>query len=244
MERKDRYKYLLYGDSILKGIVYDEAKRKYTILEESFPFILQNKLKGVIYNTSRFGNTLIKAADRLQKDVLKKDPDIVVVEFGGNDCDFNWEEVAKDPYADHKPRTDFNVFEKLLKDLLYTLERYGIVPVLMNLPPIDADRYFKWISKNSSAIGDKILTWLGTVTKIYWWQERYNSVIINVAKETGTKLIDVRSAFLRYPDYREFICADGIHPNNKGHKVIADKIVQYVKSGYDFLLTDQALASF
>jgi len=238
MDIKNDYKFVLYGDSISRGVVYDETQKKYVLLDESYSTILQSKLKGVICNAAKFGNTVLKAVGRLQNDVLKKEPDIVLIEFGGNDCDFNWEEIASNPTGSHKPKTDFNVFQKLLKSIIDSLQKTGIVPVLMTLPPIDADRYFKWISKNSSAIGNMILTWLGSVNKIYWWQERYNSAIISVAEETGTRCIDIRSAFLKNPDYRNFICLDGIHPNQYGHKIIADKITEYIKTYYSFLLKE------
>jgi len=114
------------------------------------------------------------------------------------------------------------------------------VPVLMTLPPLDADRYFKWVSKNSTPVGDKILTWLGSVCKIYWWQERYSSAITSIAQETGTHCIDVRSAFLKTPDFRQFLCIDGIHPNEQGHKIIAEKIIEYIGNGYNYLLKSDA----
>jgi acyl-CoA thioesterase I len=241
MNEKDNYNFVLYGDSISKGVVYDDKKEKYIVSEESYSNLLQNTLKGVVHNASRFGNTIIRAAGKLQNDVLKKNPDIVVIEFGGNDCDFKWEEIAQNPHGRHEPNTDFNIFGKSLKALIELLESTGIVPVLMTIPPLDADRYFKWISKNSTFIGEKILTWLGSISKIYWWQERYNSAIISIAQETKTRWIDIRSAFLKTPDFRQFLCLDGIHPNNQGHRLIADKIMEYIKLDYRFLLRDDAV---
>ncbi len=235
---KDSYNFVLYGDSISKGVVYDESKEKYVVLEESFPNLLQNRLKGVIHNAARFGNTILRAAGKLQNDVLKKKPDIVIIEFGGNDCDFKWEEIADNPQGNHLPNTDFNIFQKSLKSLIELFNSTGIVPVLMTIPPLDADRYFRWISKNSAAVGGKILEWLGSVSKIYWWQERYNSAILNIAQETRTHWIDVRSAFLRQPDFRQFLCIDGIHPNEKGHRLIAEKIMNYISSEYKYLLKE------
>lgn len=238
MLEKDSYNFVLYGDSISKGVVYDESKEKYVLLEESYPNLLQSKLKGVVHNAARFGNTILRAAGKLQNDVLKKKPDIVIIEFGGNDCDFKWEEIADNPQGNHLPNTDFNIFQKSLKSLIELFNSTGIVPVLMTIPPLDADRYFKWISKNSSAAGSKILEWLGSVSKIYWWQERYNSAILNIAQETRTRWIDIRSAFLRQPDFRQYLCIDGIHPNEKGHRLIAEKIMNYISLDYKYLLKE------
>jgi lysophospholipase L1-like esterase len=53
---------------------------------------------------------------------------------------------------------------------------------------------------------------------------------------TKNRLIEIRSAFLQKEDYTKLICLDGIHPNKEGHKVIAEKILQYIKADYTFLL--------
>ena len=238
MLEKDCYNIVLCGDSISKGVVYDENKEKYVLLDDSFPNLLQSKLKGVVHNAAKFGNTILRAAGKLQNDVLKKKPDIVFIEFGGNDCDFKWEEIAGNPQGNHLPNTDFNIFQKTLKSLIELFNSTGIIPVLMTIPPLDAERYFKWVSKNSTLAGGKILEWLGTVSKIYWWQERYNSAILSIAQETRTRWIDVRSAFLKQPDFRQFLCIDGIHPNEKGHRIIAEKIFNYISADYKYLLKE------
>ena len=51
---------LVSGDSISKGVIYDESKDKYSILQDNYIELVRNKLNGIIYNTSRFGNTIIK----------------------------------------------------------------------------------------------------------------------------------------------------------------------------------------
>jgi len=234
-ESNDGYKFMVSGDSISKGVIFDEVKSKYVILENNYITLLQDKLNGTIRNTARFGNTLIKGLTKLKVDVFKDNPDIVLIEYGGNDCDFDWNEIANNPDAYHKPKTDFNTFENKLKDTLIFLKNNNILPVLMTLPPLDADRYLKWISKNNPLAERNILQWLGSVTKIYWWQEKYSSAVIRIAEETKTKCIDIRGAFLKYPDFTKFLCTDGIHPNESGHKIIANKIIDYLKSNADYV---------
>ena len=237
----DHYKFIVTGDSISKGVVYDEEKGKYVVLEDNYVSILQAKLKGIIRNTARFGNTLTKGVSRLHKDVLTDSPDVVLIEYGGNDCDFNWNEIAENPTEEHSPKTDFHLFESKLKEAIQFLRSEKIIPVLMTLPPLNADRYLKWVSKNNPLTESSILEWLGSATKIYWWQERYNSMVIKVAQETRTKWIDIRGAFLQNPDYTQFLCVDGIHPNQEGHRIIAEKVLEYVQASYNFLLKDNIL---
>lgn len=227
---------IVSGDSISRGIVYDEKKNKYMVLKNNYISILQEKLNGVIFNTARFGNTIIRGFNRLRKDLPKYSPDIAVIEYGGNDCDFNWHEVAVAPDNEHLPNTDFQGFQNQLREIINFLKNNSITSVVMTLPPLNAERYLKWISDNNPLIENNILKWLGSVTKLYWWQERYSSAIRKVAEECNIKCIDIREAFLQYADYTKFLCLDGIHPNEAGHKIIAEKIFDFVKSGYDYLL--------
>ena len=37
-------------------------------------------------------------------------------------------------------------------------------------------------------------------------------------------VIDVTSAFLYHKTFSDYMCADGIHPNEKGHRLIADTV--------------------
>jgi lysophospholipase L1-like esterase len=74
------------------------------------------------------------------------------------------------------------------------------------------------------------------VSKLYWWQERYNAAILKIAAETETKFIDIRGEFLLRADFQDLLCADGIHPNAAGHLVIAEGILGYIRPHAPFLL--------
>jgi lysophospholipase L1-like esterase len=222
-------KVLVCGDSISAGIVYDEASNRYVKSKDSFVNQLQTSLNCVVTNISRFGNTIVTALPKLTKGIARETPDIVLIELGGNDCDYEWDKIAENPAGDHQPATDIALFETDLSDMVGSLRSYGVAPVLMSLPPIDADKYFKWISHSSFEAGAKIMEWLGSVTKIYWWQEKYNAAVLTVAEKTNTAWIDLRSAFLNTPDFRRYLCKDGIHPNQEGHALIGLTISNYLK---------------
>jgi hypothetical protein len=99
---------------------------------------------------------------------------------------------------------------------------------MFNLPPIDASRYFAWLSKGLNA--ENILKWLGDVDHIFRWHKSYNDAICLIAEETGTPLVDVRSDFFKTPDFREYLCDDGIHPNSKGHRLIFETVSRFASS--------------
>ncbi len=235
----DSIKILVSGDSISKGVIYDETKSRYIVLPENYVDTISTKIKGSIKNISKFGSTLIRGISKLENHIGKENPDIVLIEYGGNDCTFNWDEVADNPDANHLPQTDIRLFETALHETIKMLKNIKVTPVLMTLPPLNAEKYLEWVSKNNPLTQGNILKWLGNVSEIYYWQEKYSTVITKVAEETHIRLIDVRSAFLELPDFTKYICRDGMHPNRKGQKLIADKVFDYIKSGYDFLLIEK-----
>ena len=219
----------LLGDSLSKGVAFDKEKGRFSVLRESFYNILRPIFSTEVINISRLGRTLSEARAALEQRLLISKPRAVAIELGGNDCDFNWTEVAKEPKASHECKTPFAQFEQGIRDMVARLRGESITSVLINLPPIDADRYFRFICHDDPGMEKGVLSFLGSITHIYWWHERFSSVIGKVAGEMGTGLIDIRSKFLYQEDYREFICEDGIHPNEKGHRLIAECIHDFMR---------------
>jgi lysophospholipase L1-like esterase len=236
MNIKDNYSLIVFGDSISKGVVYDTEKSRYSTLKENFASIVGNNLKGTVYNAGKFGSTILRGINKMYNDVLKKTPDIVLIEFGGNDCDFNWDDVALNPNTEHSPNTEISTFREKLLEMITTFKNANIIPALMTLPPLDPTKYFSWVSKGNPESEKNILKWLGSKEAIFSWHNSYNEMISSVARETGTVLIDVRSEFLKYKDYSKFLCMDGIHPNKEGHSVIASVVLNFIEKNYNFLL--------
>ncbi len=236
MKIKDSYIFLAYGDSITKGIIYDNERSKYAILKENFTNIIQNNIKGSVYNVGKFGSTIMRGMSKMYKDVIEKSPDIVLLEFGGNDCDYKWDDIAKNSDMEYKPNTDISIFRETLLKMIDTLTDNHILPVLMTLPPLDPLKYFKWITKGDSSAEKNILQWLGTKERLFTWHNSYSKMITQVAIETKTAIIDVRTEFLKYSDYSRFLCKDGIHPNIDGQSLIGNVILKFIKENYNFLL--------
>ena len=220
-------KVMLCGDSISKGIIFDSIAGKYKKCEKAFSGMLNRIFNTNILNISKFGNTAKRVEKRFYKAYGETTPEVVIFELGGNDCDFNWDEIDKDPDGIHIPKTEMNQFKNILEGMADTVRESGGRPVFMNLPPLDPDAYFNWISHGDGKRADNILNWLGSVSKIYWWQERYNSAVQDIAKKQDIELIDVRSEFLKMQDFRDCLCEDGIHPNDKGQQLIAGTLEEY-----------------
>lgn len=146
------------------------------------------------------------------------------LEFGGNDCDYDWAQVAQRPLDPHQPKTPLEIFLSQLREMVHLAKQKGMEPVMMTLPPIHAERYFNFFTRGGLN-RENILLWLGDIQFIYRWHERYNAAVIRVAKECGCLLADVREAFLGQRHYEDLLCADGIHPNEKGH-ILMDGVLE------------------
>ena len=93
------------GDSVILGVVYDEARSRYSILRDGAVTSLTRGLGMRVHNLARMGQTSVEARERFAEAIkggLKADA--LLIELGGNDCDLNWAEVGADPDSDHSPR--------------------------------------------------------------------------------------------------------------------------------------------
>ncbi len=230
--RKDSMlkKIRIFGDSILKGVIYDTSSNRYSVMENP-PLIDLSQTYGLeIQNSSMFGCTIGKGIKLLQRSINRGlFCEFALVEFGGNDCDYPWADIAENPTGDFLPNTPLEIFSATLREMLETLKAKKIKPILMTLPPIDSIRYLDHICRNGLN-KETILNWLhGDALNIARFQELYSLKINAIAKETKTILVDVRSAFLKHRDYASLICEDGIHPTREGHLVIASSFADYLE---------------
>ncbi len=224
---------VVVGDSITKGVSYDECRGRHVILKgQDFCSLVGAQLKSAIENLSKFGCVSGAAMeiliDRLKKPGAPK-PALVAFELGGNDCDFDWDAIALAPEREHAPKVSLEEYAQNLTMMIKNVYDAGSQPILLNLPPIDPERYFRFFTGGNEEKAQSILKWLGNVSRIYWWHERYNAAVEWVAQKTGTPLLMIRSALLRDMDYRHYVSGDGLHPNAEGHKRIAQQVMDYVR---------------
>ena len=219
----------VWGDSILKGIIYDEKAGKYVILKHNAISDVLEKTKIKIENYSKFGQTILRAEPRLQKHLQDVElPDMIILELGGNDCDLNWKEVGDAPDAVHQAKTPLSVYKAKLIEIIQTIKNKGINPVIASLPPLDYKRYFKWITRSDDVSEEGVLQYLKSPYEIYTWHEGYDRCAKEVAKIFDVPVIDVREEFLKNGDYSVLMCEDGIHPNREGQHLIGDVLTNFI----------------
>lgn len=218
----------VFGDSIGKGIVLHPDTNRYEMIKINLDNLhIENDVN--IKNHSMFGSTISKGLTIVKRHERElKEYNSIILEFGGNDCDFAWNEIADNPEIEHIAKTPIAEFSELYKQVINEIRDNGSNPIILTLPPLDPNRYFKWISRGIN--GDNILKYLGEdVNMIYRWQEMYNVQVMLLAAKMDVPIIDIRSEFLKLNNYRDFICSDGIHPNNDGYELIYKTIAEQYK---------------
>ena len=216
------------GDSLTRGVVLNSENR-YSVLKGSFIDIISEKLNLSIKNYGKFGCTIgfgHNVIDRHSSDISATD--ITFLEFGGNDCDFDWRGIADNPTSEHTPKTILDSFKNQFLSLIERVRNLGSKPIILSLPPIDSNAYFSFISRfMNEEQRANIIRWLGgDIDIITRWHETYNKALFEISESTGTPIIDITSPFENYNgDMMALMCSDGIHPNAQGHELIAGSIV-------------------
>ncbi len=224
-----QFKISIYGDSVLKGIMYDTEKGKYVPGHGTAAEALAELFGLTINNYSKFGATVNEIRKLIESDLDKGyDCDCAVIELGGNDCDHDWAAISKDPDGMHYPKVKADEYERKLTKLVEFLKSKNVIPVLTTVPPVDPDRYLDHVCRKGLN-KENILKWLGgTSQTISHVQELYSAINCRVAKNTGVMICDCRAPFLQRRCYKKLMCEDGIHPSKKGQMLITDTFYRFI----------------
>ena len=224
----------LFGDSIGKGVVH--KKHEFLVTPNNAVKQFEEKYGVKVDNRSRFGQTIVKAVKRkvFTDFVEKMDASVrhvAVIELGGNDCDFFWENVAKKPDGEHDAITPLKEFVEYYEKAITYLIKNKVTVVCCNLTPIDSERYFnnvigKFCDKN------KVLDYFkGDFNVIFRNHEAYSKAITDICGNYLIPVLDIRTPFLNVGDFTTLLCEDGIHPNEAGQQVLFDTVEKFI-AGY------------
>ena len=216
----------VFGDSVSKGVYLDD-KLSIKKLDNPLVKLLQDECNVNIVNNRVFGQTLARAYEKgifnkYIENLDKTKNNICVICLGGNDADFDWQEVAINPTFDHGPKTNILVYESILKTIIHDLKANDVKVALFTLFPIHSELYFNnVIAKKYNRC--PILRFLkGDLTNLNRHQEIFNNSIIKIAYETNSVLLDIRNIFLDSVNYIDYCSKDGVHPNQEAQYKIFD----------------------
>jgi len=170
------YDVVAFGDSLIEGL---GAKQGY-----GFVSMLSDRLDIEIFNAGKRRDTTRSALARVDSDVLRYDPKLVIISLGGND-------IAR----------GIPVSERLynLEIIISKIQDTGARVILLG-PQTDG------------------------------WEDKYQNEIAQFAFQEGVVYVpNILEGILYNPKY----LFDLVHPNDKGHQLIADHIEPIVRMALD-----------
>lgn len=122
-----------------------------------------------------------------------------IIEFGGNDCDFIWDDIADNPDVRHQSQTPENEYQDLYADLINKVRDLGSEPIMLSLAPIIGNRDFRFVTRRmTDECRSNVYHWLGYDSDaMYRWYEHYNEAAFQIARMTDTPIIDITSSLDR-----------------------------------------------
>ncbi|MBR1792596.1 MAG: SGNH/GDSL hydrolase family protein [Bacteroidales bacterium] len=152
--------------------------------------------------------------------------DALVLEYGGNVCDFDWQAISEHPGGLHKPSRSLDDFRNTYLSLIRNIRSCGVQPLLLSLPGLRAGRYIDYVSQNRDRFN--ILRWLGgDVSFINDWYNQYAQALRQLAEESDVPVIDIAGLIQQHPNPDEFYAADGIHLNDRGNALVTNVIRKF-----------------
>ena len=221
----------VYGDSILKGVLLEN--KRYVVNRE-WEQLFSRQFGCRISNRSRFGCTIRKALAVIRHDCGKGEGTaaLTVLEYGGNDCDYDWAAIAADPEGEYQAKTPAGEFMDDYAQAIDLIRDSGGTPVVLTLPPIHSVRYLDHICR-AGLSRDNIVRWLGDVENITRWQADYSEMARRIAREKSVMCVDLRAAFPQEaPELEKYLCEDGIHPSRLGQGLIFRTLARQAERVY------------
>ena len=194
------------GNSITNGVGLAEVAEQDTF-RQIVRRILTAKLDRPVevVNAGVNGDVVTGALARLTVDVLDHKPNVVTIMFGGNEAGFYRPET--DGFAD-TPRVSREDFRRTLAEIVDRIRSAGVTVVLMTSPPM-TERYWGMHLEPYQKHGINYLV------------GAYADTVRQIAADEGVALVDVYRAFGDDPATLDYF-PDGLHPDRRGHRVIAD----------------------
>jgi len=213
-------KVFFFGDSICFGQYVSPHKTWVTQIAREL-----DKLPGgeniQVMNASVNGNTTRMALERMPYDVQSHSPDIILIQFGVNDCNY-WKTDGG------HPRVSKMGFKANLIEIIERSRIFGAKEIFLNTnnpsPKTSPFDYAPLSFQQSN--------------------EEFNQIIREVAKVTHVNLIDIEKYWLEQFEkglrLQDLLLPDNIHLSIQGHNLYFEIVYPYIEKALNRLLRIEA----
>lgn len=207
---KERKRIVFLGDSITEAGI--KPKGYISVLNEMLD-VAGAWDKYELIGAGISGNKVPDLQKRLEKDVLSKKPDLVVIYIGINDVWHFYHDCCKNTVKG----TSKDVFEAGLKDIIGRIEKQG-AEVILCTPTVIGEK-----APGDNELDDEL--------------DAYADISRQVAKASHIELLDLRKIFQEYIKDNlakntgsGILTYDGVHLNDVGNKFLAEQMYKVITS--------------
>ena len=176
-----------------------------------------------VSNSGVPSNTTVQARKRLQEEVLRHKPRIVVMQFGINDSAVDvWK---KPPMTE--PRVSLSAFIDNYRAMITESQQQGAKVIVMTTNPL------RWTSKLRELYGKPPYHADAEDGFESLNLRRYNAALRKIATELKVPLVDVHTAYPAFAEKHkttiDAMLTDGMHPGDLGHQLVAELLVPAIR---------------
>ncbi|MGE0759048.1 MAG: exo-alpha-sialidase [Pirellulaceae bacterium] len=176
-----------------------------------------------VHNAGVGGNTTRDGWRRFERDVLRHQPRVVVIQLGINDSAVD---VWKDPPVT-EPRVPLEEYIGNLRRMVDAARRQGAKVILMSPNPL------RWTPKLKQLYGRPPYHAEAEDGFESLHLVRYIAALRELATELDVPLVDVHAAYpafaARHQTTVDALLLDGMHPNDLGHQLVAELLVPAIR---------------
>jgi lysophospholipase L1-like esterase len=181
--------------------------------EKSWPALLQEKVKVDVINAAKGGETTTGALARIEKDVVSKNPQIVIISLGGNDIVAGADDIITGGFAKFQ-----TVTETMRDNLQAIIDKVKSPDRKLYLANYLSEEYSnKVLAKYASSLPEEN-------KKMFYNYLHY--IYLSFDESDDIELID---EYLTAEICNSHLQADGVHPDEAGIVEIADIIFAKIK---------------
>ena len=197
-------------------LVYPNYTGFITFLSQSTPENTKLIGKGIS------GDKVSDLLTRYKKDVIDLNPDLVFIYIGINDV---WHKY------DFGTGSDIDLYENGLRQIISEIQNIGSKVVLCT-PTVIGENYGDFTLANQYVEQYRDAKTMESMNNDL---DAFSDVVRNLSSEYNTDLIDLRKIFMSYisennPNNKPsgILTYDGVHLNDKGNKLIADQMKNFI----------------
>lgn len=176
-----------------------------------------------VHNAGIGGNTTRDALKRMDRDVLRYQPKVVVLQFGINDAAVD---VWKKPAATES-RVPLAEFTANLRSLITSAREHKAKVILMTTNPV------RWTSKLKELYGKPPYNPDAADGFESAKLQAYNEAVRSLARELKVPLVDVRAAYegfaAKHQTTVDGLLLDGMHPSDLGHQLVSELLLPAIR---------------